>query len=82
MPPALRRLVAGGAVLKSFPKDVTQAAWKAANELFDELSAKSPAFSRIHVHWSKFRAGLVLWQQFCDLPFDNLITGLLRPPKG
>lgn len=81
-PQALRRLVAGGAVLKSFPKDVTQAAWKAANELFDELSAKSPAFGKIYAHWSKFRGEQVLWQQFCELPFDNMMSGLLRPPKS
>lgn len=77
-PAALKRLVAGGAVLKSFPKDVTQAAWKAANELYDELSGKSPAFRKIYAHWSKFRAEQVAWQRFCDLPFDNLMSGLLR----
>lgn len=77
-PQALRRLVAGGAQLRSFPKDVTQASYTAANELFDEMSAKSPAFKKIFAHWSKFRAEQVMWQQFCDLPFDNMMSGLLR----
>ena len=77
-PQALRRLVAGGAVLKSFPKEVTQAAWKAANELYEELGDRSPAFRKIYGPWSKFRAEQVAWQRFCDLPFDNLMSGLIR----
>jgi TRAP-type mannitol/chloroaromatic compound transport system substrate-binding protein len=77
-PQALRRLVAGGAQLRGFPKDVTQAAFQAANELYAEMSAKSPSFKKIYAHWSKFRAEQVMWQQFCDLPFDNMMAGLLR----
>ena len=80
-PAALRRLVAGGAQLRSFPREVTQASYKATNELFGELSDKSPAFKKIFAHWSKFRAEHVLWQQFCELPFDNLMSGLLRGGK-
>lgn len=81
-PQALRRLVAGGAQLRSFPKDVTAASFKAANELYAELADKSPAFKKIYAHWSKFRAEQVMWQQFCDLPFDNMMATLLRNPKA
>ena len=77
-PQALRRLVAGGAQLRAFPKDVTQASYKAAQQLYEELSEKSPAFKKIYAHWSKFRAEQVMWQQFCDLPFDNLMTQLIK----
>ena len=77
-PQALRRLVAGGAQLRAFPKDVTQASYKAAQQLYEELSDKSPAFKKIYAHWSKFRAEQVMWQQFCDLPFDNLMTQLIK----
>lgn len=77
-PQALRRLLGGGAQLRSFPKDVTQMAYTAANELYQEMSTKSPAFKKIYAHWSKFRAEQVLWQQFCDLPFDQMMTSLLR----
>ena len=57
-------------------------AFKAANELYAELSDKSPAFKKIYAHWSKFRAEQVMWQQFCDLPFDNMMATLLRNPKA
>ena len=77
-PQALRRLVAGGAQLRAFPKDVTQASYKAAQQLYEELSEKSSAFKKIYAHWSKFRAEQIMWQQFCDLPFDNLMTQLIK----
>jgi TRAP-type mannitol/chloroaromatic compound transport system substrate-binding protein len=77
-PQALRRLVAGGAVLRGFPRTVTQAAFKAANELYTEMADKSAAFKRIYVEWEKFRNEQILWQQFCDLPFDNLMVSLTQ----
>jgi TRAP-type mannitol/chloroaromatic compound transport system substrate-binding protein len=77
-PMALRRLVAGGAQLRAFPKDVTQAAYQATQDLYAEMSEKSPAFKKILEHWVKFRADQSTWQQFCDLPFDNMMAGLLR----
>lgn len=77
-PAALRRLVAGGAQLRGFPPEVTKACYAAANELYEEMSQKSPAFKKIYAHWSKFRAEQVLWQRFCDLPFDNMMSSLLR----
>jgi TRAP-type mannitol/chloroaromatic compound transport system substrate-binding protein len=77
-PQALRRLVAQGTQLRAFPKEVTQASYKAAVQLFDELSDKSPAFKKIFAHWVKFRNEHVMWQQFCDLPFDNMMTQLIK----
>ena len=37
-PGALRRLVSGGAQLRPFPQELLEASYKAANELYDELS--------------------------------------------
>ena len=42
--PALRELMAAGALLRAFPKPVMQASFKAVEELYQELSDKSPAF--------------------------------------
>ena len=47
-------------------------------KLYDELGEKSPAFRKIYAQWSKFRGEQVTWQRFCDLPFDNLMSGLMR----
>jgi len=65
---ALRRLVAGGAQLRAFPKSVTEACFKAANELYAEMAEKSPAFKKIYVDWVKFRDEQVVWQRFCEVP--------------
>ena len=81
-PQALRRLVAGGAVLRAFPKSVTQASYKAANELYTEMADKSPHFKRIYAEWLKFRNEQVMWQQFCELPFDSLMTQLAQGGRG
>jgi TRAP-type mannitol/chloroaromatic compound transport system substrate-binding protein len=81
-PQALRRLVAGGAVLRAFPKSVTQGSYKAANALYEELSSRSPAFKRIYTHWLKFRNEQIMWQQFCELPFDGLMNSLAQGGRG
>ena len=39
-PVALRSLIAGGAKLKAFPADVIDAAYVAAHEVYDEISAR------------------------------------------
>ena len=47
-PNAMRKLVSEGAQLRAFPRPVMEAAYKAAFELYDELSAKSPEFKKIY----------------------------------
>ena len=46
-PTALKQLVAAGAKLHRFPKDVMDAAFKEANALYAELSAKNPRWKKI-----------------------------------
>lgn len=77
-PAALRRLVVGGAQLRPFSKSITEASFKAANELYAEMAAKSPAFKKIYADWVKFRDEQVVWQRFCEVPFDTLMSSLTR----
>lgn len=77
-PAALRRLVAGGAQVRAFPKPVMQACYKAAEELYSELSDKSPAFKKIYAPWQKFRDEQLFWSQFCETPFDSFMAGTLK----
>ena len=58
-PPALKRLVASGAVLRPFPQDVMDACYKAANELYTELSAKNEWFKKMHDHLVAYPVGSV-----------------------
>ena len=70
-PPALRRLVAGGAQLRPFPRAVLEAAEKASYEVYDEMSGKSAHFKRIYPDWKKFRDEQFLWFRVAEQSYDN-----------
>ena len=73
-PPALKRLVSGGAQLRQFPKPVMEASFKAANEVYVELAGKSPEFKKIYDSWVKFRDEQILWFRVCENGFDNFMA--------
>ena len=70
-PEALKRLVAAGAQLRPFPPAVMNACLKAANQLYDELSAKNPEFKKIYESWKTFRDDQYLWWRVAENTFDN-----------
>ena len=72
-PQALRRLVSGGAQLRPFPQDVMEAAWKAANEVYADLSAKNPDFKRLYDALRTFRNEEYLWFQVAEYTYDNFM---------
>lgn len=80
-PPALKRLVAAGAILKAFPPDVMEACWKTANEAYDELAAKNPNFKRIYDHFVAFRDDQYLWNQVVDLTMDSYMARFRNQKK-
>ncbi len=69
-PAALRRLVANGVQLRPFPREIMQASWKAANEVFEETSAKNPNFKKVYEPWKKFRDEDILWFRVAEQNFD------------
>ncbi len=70
-PTALRQLVAGGTKLFRYPKDAMDAAFKASNALYSEISAKNPAWKKIYEDFVKFRADQNLWARFAEAGFDG-----------
>ncbi|GAB6845957.1 TRAP-type mannitol/chloroaromatic compound transport system substrate-binding protein [Methylorubrum rhodinum] len=72
-PQALRRLVSGGAQLRPFPQEVMETAWKAANEVYADLSAKNPDFKRIYEALRTFRNEEYLWFQVAEYTYDNFM---------
>jgi TRAP-type mannitol/chloroaromatic compound transport system substrate-binding protein len=70
-PMALRKLVAGGTVLRPFPKAVMEACEKAAFELYDELKATSAHWKRIYPAWKKFRDEQFLWFRVAESTYDS-----------
>ena len=70
-PDALKRLVGSGTQLRWFPKDVMEAAFKATNELHDELAAKNPDFGKLYASWKKFRDDQTAWYRVADHYLDS-----------
>ena len=72
-PGALRRLVAAGAQLRPFPQEVLEAAYKAANEVYDEISARNADFKKILDALRAFRNEEYLWFQVAEYSFDTFM---------
>ncbi|MES2999770.1 MAG: TRAP transporter substrate-binding protein DctP [Pseudomonadota bacterium] len=72
-PVALKQLVAQGAKLRPFPADVMSEAWKHAQAIYAETSAKNPVFGRIYADLASFRAEQNLWFRFTEATFDRFM---------
>lgn len=58
---ALQRLLGKKVVLRTFPRDMMEAAQKVAFELYEEEAKKNPAFRKIYASWRKFREEQYAW---------------------
>ena len=79
---ALKRLVAGGAVLKPFPREMMQACYQAAFEVYEEEAARNEKFRTIYEQWRKFRDEEYLWFRVAEYSFDNFVYSAPPPKKG
>lgn len=77
-PTALRRLVADGAQLRSFPNEVVNAAYRATQEVIAETSAANPRFKSIVESQMEFGEQSLAYMQVAELPFDNTAMRLFR----
>jgi TRAP-type mannitol/chloroaromatic compound transport system substrate-binding protein len=77
-PPALRRLIAAGVKLQPFSNELMAACYKAANEVFDETSAKNAKFKKVYDQWLKFRNDQVAWFAIAENRFDNFMIAAER----
>ena len=68
---ALKNLVAGGAKLFPFPKDLMDAAFKESMALYSEISARNPKWKKVYDDYSAFRKEANLWFRFTEARFDS-----------
>ena len=73
-PAALRRLVGNGAQLRPFPNDMMEGSLKAANELYDELSAKNADWRKVYDSYRNFRNEEYIWFQVAEFTFDAFMV--------
>lgn len=70
-PDAMRRLIAGGARVAYFPRDVMDAAFRHSEELYKELSEKNPEFAAIFPAWNRYRQSQASWFRIAENALDN-----------
>ncbi len=75
-PAALKKLVAGGAKLFAFPRDMMEAAFKEAMGLYSEISAKNPRWKKVYEDFAAFRRDENLWFRFTEAGFDNFMQSV------
>jgi TRAP-type mannitol/chloroaromatic compound transport system substrate-binding protein len=81
-PPALRRLVAAGVQLRPFPQAILEASYKAAEEVYEETSAKNENFKKIFTEWKKFRDEQIRWFGVSEARFDGFMAQAIRGPAA
>jgi len=79
-PAALRRLVAGGALLRPFSQETLEACLKASNEVNAEASATNADFKKIYDNLMAFKNEGYLWWQIADYSYDSFM--IRTRPRG
>jgi len=74
---ALRRLVAGGAQLRAFPRSVLDAAWDAAAAWYADMSGKDPKFKAIHDSYMASRGDLASWFKVAEGAYEQYLSSTL-----
>src|SRR6476661_6836615 len=77
-PAALKRLIAGGTQLRRFSNEMLTAAYKASNEVYGELSAKSASFKKIYDSMVAFRTEQLLWFQVAEKGYDDFMHTIYK----
>ena len=75
-PPALRRLIANGAQLRPFPREVMSAFYRAAQELWEEIGARNPRFRSILEHFERYKADQQPWFRVAE---DSFAVSMAQP---
>ena len=78
-PQALKRLLQAGAQLRPFPNEVMDASFKAANELYAEISKENEWFKKMHDAVMAFRNDEYAWWQVAELGYDAF---MIRARRG
>jgi TRAP-type mannitol/chloroaromatic compound transport system substrate-binding protein len=72
-PAALRRLLGAGTQLRPYSQEILEAAYKATNEVFDEVSAKNADFKKVVDSVKTFRNEGYLWFQVAEYAYDTFM---------
>src|SRR3954466_5652808 len=77
-PKALKSLVANGVQLRPFPPDTLEAAYKAAQDVYAQISAQNADFKKLYDSQTAFRNDEYLWWQVAEFTYDSLMIRAAR----
>lgn len=72
-PIALSKLLASGTKVARLPDDVMAAAFKAAQDLYAEETAKNPKFKKVYDHFMAFRKSQLAWLGTAEMALDRFM---------
>ena len=72
-PAAIKKLVANGVQLRPFSPEIMETCYKAAQEVYAELSAQNADFKKLYDHTVAYRAEQYLWWQVAEYSFDSFM---------
>jgi TRAP-type mannitol/chloroaromatic compound transport system substrate-binding protein len=73
-PASLKKLLAGGTKLHAFSPEIMQASFKAAMELYGEISATNANFKKVYASLTDFANDGYQWWQVAELGFDSFMV--------
>ncbi|SMF39435.1 TRAP-type mannitol/chloroaromatic compound transport system, substrate-binding protein [Xaviernesmea oryzae] len=77
---ALKQLVSEGAILKPFSQEILEASYKAAQEVYAEITGKNAAFKKIYDSQQAFKKDGYLWNQIAEYSYDAFM--MVQQRKG
>ena len=77
-PKALKSLVANGVQLRPFPQDTLEAAYKASQDVYAQISAQNADFKKLYDSQTAFRNDEYLWWQVAEFTYDSLMIRAAR----
>ena len=73
-PPALRRLLAGGAKLHGFSPAIMEACFKAAKELHSEIAGTNESFKKVYDSMTNYTNNGYQWFQVAEFGYDSFMV--------
>jgi TRAP-type mannitol/chloroaromatic compound transport system substrate-binding protein len=70
---AIRSLVSKGVQLRPMPRDVLDAAYKSAFEVYGELAQSNPNWKTVYEPWLKFRTEIYQWFRVAEYTYDSYV---------
>jgi TRAP-type mannitol/chloroaromatic compound transport system substrate-binding protein len=72
-PQAIKRLLANGALLRPYSQAILEACYRAAQEVYADISSKNPEFKKVYDNMVAFRSDEYLWWQVAEYTYDTFM---------